>query len=79
MPKVLAWDGKDSNLAESEYIFMEEAEGTQLEEVWPDMELDEKVNVVDDVITIQKKLQCASFSRFGCLSLGLALELTTSK
>ena len=66
VPRVLAWDGGSSNSAESEYILMEEAKGTQLEELWTDMDLGDKFKVVDDVIAIQKKLQSVTFSRFGC-------------
>ena len=66
VPRILAWDGGSSNSAESEYILMEEAKGTQLEELWTDMDLGDKFKVVDDVITIQKKLQSVTFSRFGC-------------
>lgn len=65
VPKVLAWDGGNSNSAESEYILMEEAKGTQLGELWTEMDLDDKFKVVDDVITIQQKLQSVTFSRFG--------------
>ena len=43
---------------------MEQAEGTQLEELWTGMDLDGKFKVVDDVIAIQKKLQSVTFSRF---------------
>ena len=66
VPKVLAWDGGSRNSAESEYILMEEAKGTQLEELWTDMDLDDKFKIVDDVIEIQEKLQSVTFSRFGC-------------
>nr|POE94353.1 hypothetical protein CFP56_16593 [Quercus suber] len=65
VPRVLAWDGRSSNSAESEYILMEEAKGQQLEELWADMDLDCKFGVVDDVITIQEKLQSVTFSRSG--------------
>lgn len=44
---------------------MEEAKGTLLEEIWSDMDLDEKFKVVDDVVAIQQKLQSVAFSRFG--------------
>lgn len=68
MPKVLAWDGGNSNGAESEYILMEEAKGTQLDELWADMDLGDKFKVVDDVITIQQKLQSITFLRSGSLT-----------
>ncbi|EME87090.1 uncharacterized protein MYCFIDRAFT_152052 [Pseudocercospora fijiensis CIRAD86] len=66
-PRVLAWDGRKSNDAESEYMLMEEARGTQLEELWADMELDDQVSVVDDLVAIQKKLHSVNFSRYGSI------------
>nr|POF05967.1 altered inheritance of mitochondria protein 9, mitochondrial [Quercus suber] len=69
VPEVLAWDGGTCNSAESEYILMEQAKGTQLEEVWADMDLKEKISIVNDVVTIQKKLQSVAFSRYGNLYL----------
>ena len=66
VPKVLAWDGRSSNSAESEYILMEVARGAPLEGLWVEMDLGEKFKVVDDVIAIQQKLQSVAFSRFGC-------------
>ena len=45
MPKVLVWEANAENPVISEYIIMEEAEGTQLGEIWDDMGIDEK-NVV---------------------------------
>ncbi|CZT23841.1 uncharacterized protein RCC_09555 [Ramularia collo-cygni] len=67
VPKVLAWDGQVSNHAESEYILMEQAEGTQLSDLWTDMDIYDKLKVVDDVVDIQKKLQSITFSRLGSL------------
>ncbi|SMQ51974.1 unnamed protein product [Zymoseptoria tritici ST99CH_1A5] len=67
VPKVLAWDGGTSNSAESEYILMEVATGTQLDEVWTDMDLSDKFKVVDALVAVQQKLQSIAFSRCGNL------------
>lgn len=67
VPKVLGWDAGVSNSAESEYILMEEAKGTQLGELWTDMDLDDKLKIIDDVVAMQKKLQSVMFSRYGNL------------
>lgn len=64
VPKVLAWDGGTSNSAESEYILMEVATGTQLDEVWTDMDLSDKFKVVDALVAVQQKLQSIAFSRY---------------
>jgi hypothetical protein len=39
VPKVLAWSATSQNPVESEYIMMEEAKGSQLHTVWPELEL----------------------------------------
>lgn len=46
VPKVLAWSATNQNPVESEYIIMEEAEGTQLHEAWKDMKLKAKRDVI---------------------------------
>lgn len=63
VPKVLDWDDGISNSAESEYILMEEAKGTRLDELWTDMRIDDKWKIVAEVVAMQKKLQSAIFSR----------------
>lgn len=64
MPKVLAWDGCQSNEAESEYILMEGAKGTAMWKLWEDMRLQDKLKIVDDIIAIQRKLQSVTFTRY---------------
>lgn len=63
VPKVLAWSATDQNPVESEYIIMEEAEGTQLHEAWKDMKLKVKRNVIWEIIDIEKRLLSVSFDR----------------
>ncbi|KAF2756096.1 hypothetical protein EJ05DRAFT_502559 [Pseudovirgaria hyperparasitica] len=67
VPKVLSWSGDAENPVESEYILMEEATGRQLGEVWDEMELDDKLKIVDDIIAIEKKFLSLSFTRYGSL------------
>lgn len=68
VPKVLDWDDGISNSAESEYILMEEAKGTRLDELWTDMRIDDKWKIVAEVVAMQKKLQSAIFSRLALSS-----------
>lgn len=68
VPKVLDWDDGISNSAESEYILMEEAKGTPLNELWTDMRIDDKWKIVAEVVAMQKKLQSAIFSRLALSS-----------
>lgn len=62
VPKVIAWDAKADNPVESEYVIMEEAPAHQLGEVWDDMELSDKLKVVDEIVAIEKKLLSVSFA-----------------
>lgn len=62
MPKVIAWDAKADNPVKSEYIIMEEAPGQQLGEVWDNMELSDKLKIVDEIAAIEKKLLSISFT-----------------
>jgi hypothetical protein len=52
---VLAWSGEVNNPVGSEYILMGEATGTALHEVWDKLELEDKINIVDEVVAIEKK------------------------
>lgn len=64
VPKVICWSAHANNPVESEYIIMEEANGTQLGELWDDMKLREKRRIVKDILGIQKKLLSVSFTLF---------------
>lgn len=66
MPKVLSWSGRVQNLVESEYILMEEATGSQLGEVWDELELHTKLKIVDNIVAIEKKFLSLSFSWSVC-------------
>ena len=63
MPRLLSWSGKVDNPAESEYVLVEEAAGTQLGEIWEDIELESKAKVVEDIISIGRNLLLLSFTR----------------
>jgi hypothetical protein len=49
---------------EAEYIIMEEAPGTQLEDVWDGKTISDKTNIVKGLVEIEKKLLSVSFTRF---------------
>ncbi|KAH3976280.1 hypothetical protein HBH52_118710 [Parastagonospora nodorum] len=67
VPKVLSWCAEAENPVESEYILMEEATGNQLGEVWDEMELHDKLKIVDDIVAIERKFLSLSFTRYGNL------------
>ncbi|CAN9184199.1 unnamed protein product [Alternaria alternata] len=46
VPRVLAWSATDQNPVQAEYIIMEEASGSQLHEVWQDLPLRKKSDII---------------------------------
>lgn len=64
VPKVLAWSATSRNPVEAEYILMEEAEGSQLHEVWQGLQLRAKRDIVHDIVEIEKKMLSISFDRY---------------
>jgi predicted Ser/Thr protein kinase len=63
VPKVLDWSATTDNPVGSEYILMEEANGTQLGTNWSSMETDTKYAIVEELVSITTKLLSVSFSR----------------
>lgn len=52
------------NPVQSEYIIMEEAAGVQLSQVWDTLPIESKLDIVKDLVNIEKKLLSISFIRF---------------
>ncbi|OAL37386.1 hypothetical protein AYO20_03235 [Fonsecaea nubica] len=69
VPKVFAWSDSSDNPVGCEYILMEEAQGRPLNAIWPSLDIPDKLAVVDEVLSIQKRLIAASnvFDGYGSL------------
>ncbi|RMD39186.1 hypothetical protein DV735_g5946, partial [Chaetothyriales sp. CBS 134920] len=67
VPKVLAWSATDQNPVNAEYIIMEEAKGSQLHDVWQNLQLRSKVDVIHEIVDIERKLLSVTFNRIGAL------------
>jgi hypothetical protein len=63
VPKVLAWSATDENPVQAEYIIMEEAQGSQLHEVWQDLPLRAKIGIIKEIVEVERKLLSMSFSK----------------
>jgi hypothetical protein len=63
VPKVYTWSSDPESKVGAPYIVTEEPEGTNLEASWHSMRLDEKENILDQVVDFQSKLLDFSFSR----------------
>ncbi len=64
VPKVLAWGATDQNPVSTEYIIMEEAKGSQLHEVWEGLPLRTKLDVIREIVDVERKLLSISFSQY---------------
>ncbi|TVY47711.1 Altered inheritance of mitochondria protein, mitochondrial [Lachnellula occidentalis] len=65
VPKVFAWSATADNPVEAEYIIMEEAPGTQLEDVWDSKTISDKTKIIRGLVEIEQKLLSVSFTRYG--------------
>lgn len=87
VPKVFSWSDSSDNPVGCEYIIMEEAQGRALNTVWSSLEISEKLAVVDEILSFQKRLFAARrmFLGYGSLyfvsdaaKLGLSHHLPVS-
>lgn len=69
VPKVLAWSSRADTEVGSEYIIMEKAEGVSLLEVWDNMTLKQRGNVIAELVSIDKKMLDIQFSGYGSIFL----------
>ncbi|PYI02398.1 phosphotransferase enzyme family protein [Aspergillus sclerotiicarbonarius CBS 121057] len=68
VPKVYAWSSRASeNPLGAEYILMEKQAGVVLTDVWGTIKGKQKVQLLDQVIDIERRLAATIFSRFGSL------------
>lgn len=63
VPRVLAWSATDQNPVQAEYIIMEEASGSQLHEVWQDLPLRRKCDIIREFVAVERKLLSVSFEK----------------
>ncbi|KZF23958.1 hypothetical protein L228DRAFT_208790 [Xylona heveae TC161] len=67
-PKVLAWSSKaKENPVGAEYIIMEKIAGVQLEEIWPKLDIKDRLEVVKAISGYQKSWMSTSFAQYGSL------------
>lgn len=64
VPKVLAWSTTAVDPVESEYILMEEAKGSQLHDVWENLQLRDKRDIIQQIVDFEKKMLSISFDRY---------------
>ena len=68
VPKVFAWSSRaNENPVGAEYIIMEKAPGVQLDELWPNMDIKARFEVVKAIASFQNAWASTSFSQYGSL------------
>ncbi|PKY07456.1 phosphotransferase family protein [Aspergillus campestris IBT 28561] len=69
VPEVLAWNAAVDSLdpVGAEYIIMEHALGKNLADAWTDMDIECKIQTMNDIVAVQQKLLSLRFSEYGCL------------
>ncbi|KAE8357046.1 kinase-like domain-containing protein [Aspergillus coremiiformis] len=68
VPRVYAWCSRASeNPLGAEYILMEKQAGIVLTNVWDTMKGKQKVQILDQIVDIERRLAATKFSQFGSL------------
>lgn len=68
IPKVIAWSSRASESpVHAEYIFMERQTGVTLSDVWDNLKGKQKVQILDQVVDIERRLASVQFTKFGAL------------
>ncbi|KAL4897301.1 kinase-like domain-containing protein [Aspergillus ambiguus] len=65
--QVFAWSADANNPVRSEYIIMEEAPGVKLDDIWEDLSLEQKITIMKDVTSLEKKNGFRIFNSYGNL------------
>lgn len=66
-PHVYAWNSRANNPVGAEYIIMEKMPGVQLLQVWDQMKLTDKLQIVTQLFKFQKRWLSARFAKIGSL------------
>jgi hypothetical protein len=68
VPRVLSWNSKrETSSTGSEFIIMEKADGIPLAKVWNQLKVSDKLRVLGQILSYQRKWTLIKFNRFGSL------------
>jgi hypothetical protein len=67
IPKVFDWSSSTSNQVGSEYIIMEKVPGKELEDTWYTMTVEERMDVVEKIVGIERLLFAIRFPASGSI------------
>ncbi|RDH30340.1 hypothetical protein BDQ94DRAFT_161390 [Aspergillus welwitschiae] len=66
-PRLYDWDADMDNSVVSEYIIMDEASGTMVQEVWEDLPIDDRMQLAQELAELQTKLLQVPLNCYGSL------------
>ncbi|GIK02212.1 phosphotransferase enzyme [Aspergillus viridinutans] len=67
IPRIYAWSAEDSNAVGAEYILEEKATGQPLGSLWDTLPLPSRLDIVKQIVDIEKKLASITFPKHGCI------------
>ncbi|KAF5863575.1 Phosphotransferase enzyme [Aspergillus alliaceus] len=67
IPRVYAWSAETSNPVGAEYIVEENATGQPLGKLWDTLPIPERLEVVNQIVAVEKKLASIPFPKHGCI------------
>ncbi len=67
IPKVYSWKSTPKNPVGSEYIIMEKAQGKPLRETWYSMTVKNRLDIVEKIVLLEKKLFDVSLPAYGSI------------
>ncbi|KAE8423663.1 kinase-like domain-containing protein [Aspergillus pseudocaelatus] len=67
IPRVYSWSAEPSNPVGAEYIIEEKATGAPLGKLWDGLSIARRLEIVDQLVDMEKKLVAFSFPKHGCI------------
>ncbi|PKX89635.1 uncharacterized protein P174DRAFT_303263, partial [Aspergillus novofumigatus IBT 16806] len=67
IPRIYAWSAEVSNAVGAEYILEEKATGQPLGHLWDELPSSSRLDIVKQIVDIEKKLTLITFPKHGCI------------
>ena len=67
IPRIHAWSAEPLNSVGAEYIIEEKAVGSPLGWHWHDIPMKSRVDIVDQIVGVERRLMSIDFSMHGCV------------
>lgn len=67
IPRIYDWSAETSNPVGAEYILEEKATGKPLGNMWANLTLPSQLDIMNQIVDVEKKMAAISFQRHGCI------------